>query len=77
VVIKAKHRITKENVAIKLIDNLSSCPYTAKKVLREVLLMRKFAEIPHNCFTVKLIDVILPKDIARQDSDQTKESSTN
>lgn len=44
-VVKAVHRQTKTVVAIKYIDGISKNSYSARKVLREVKIMRKLSEI--------------------------------
>jgi serine/threonine protein kinase len=42
-VVKAIHRETKTVVAIKHIDGISKSSYSARKVLREVKIMRKLS----------------------------------
>ena len=59
-VVLAKNRETGDKVAIKLITDVSKTPYGARKVLREIVLLRKLSECPNNIFTVKLLDVIIP-----------------
>jgi serine/threonine protein kinase len=44
-VVKAIHRGTKAVVAIKYIDGVSKSSYSARKVLREVKIMRMLSEI--------------------------------
>ena len=56
----AKNRETGDKVAIKLITDVSKTPYGARKVLREIVLLRKLSECPNNIFTVKLLDIVLP-----------------
>ena len=59
-VIQAKNRETGQIVAIKLIKNINKNSYAARKVLREIILLRKLSEVKDNIFTVKLLDVFLP-----------------
>ena len=37
--------------------------YSARKILREIKILRKLSRIPNNLFTTKLIDVILPEGV--------------
>jgi serine/threonine protein kinase len=60
-VVKAVNRKTKAVVAIKYINGISKNSYSARKVLREVKIMRKLSQIKENVFTVKLLDIIIPK----------------
>mgnify|MGYP001150325504 CR=1 FL=1 len=48
-------------VAIKLIGDIENSSYSVRKVLREIIILRKLSEIEGNIFTVKLLDVIIPK----------------
>jgi mitogen-activated protein kinase 1/3 len=48
-------------VAIKLIRNLQQSSYGARKILREITLLRKLSECEENIFTVQLLDLILPQ----------------
>ena len=52
-VVKAVNRKNGQLVAIKLIDDLSSSSYAARKVLREVKILRKLSEIEENVFTYR------------------------
>jgi len=54
------HRETKQIVAIKLMKNIFDDPYQARKVLRELTLLRKLSKIQENIFTSQLFDIILP-----------------
>ena len=56
----AKNRETGDKVAIKLITDVSKTVYGARKVLREIVLLRKLSECPNNIFTVKLLDIVIP-----------------
>ena len=37
--------------------------YSARKILREIKILRKLSRIPNNLFTTKLIDVVLPEGV--------------
>lgn len=47
-------------VAVKIIKNVFGTDYQARKVLREVSLLRQLSEIPGNVFTTQLYHVIIP-----------------
>ena len=59
-VIKAKHRETGKVCAIKHIKDVFYNIYEAKKVLREIHILRKLSAETSNLFMVKLLDVIIP-----------------
>jgi serine/threonine protein kinase len=61
-VLKAVHRETKQHVAIKLMKNIFSDSYQARKTLREIKILRKLSRIPNNLYTTNLKDVILPNE---------------
>jgi serine/threonine protein kinase len=57
---------TGQKVAIKLISDIQTeqvTSYYARKILREILILRKLSEFDDNIFTNKLIDVILPENV--------------
>ena len=56
--VRAKNRKTGEKVGIKLIANIQKSTYFARKVLREIAILRK---LQSNIFTIKILDVILPQ----------------
>jgi serine/threonine protein kinase len=60
-VVRAKSRSSGNLVAIKLLDKINTSPYTSRKVLREVKLMKKLSEIDNNIYTTTLIDIITPE----------------
>jgi serine/threonine protein kinase len=60
-VYKAKHKSTGRLVAIKFLDNVFKDEFTARKMLREISIMRQFSQISGNHFTTKLYDVITPE----------------
>jgi serine/threonine protein kinase len=57
-VTKAKHRISGKVVAIKHIPNAFRNSYTSRKVLREIVILRKLSNMKYNLFTPKLYQVI-------------------
>ena len=59
-VVEAIHKDSGETVAIKLITKINKTSYTARKVLREITILRKLSESSNNLYTIKLLDVILP-----------------
>ena len=71
-VVLAKNRETGDKVAIKLIGDVSKTTYGARKILREIVLLRKLSECPNNIFTVKLLDIVLPPN---KDDDKADEST--
>lgn len=64
---------TGKKVAIKLVKDIQSSEYMARKVLRELIILRKFSQIETNVFTSKVMQVILPNDV-EIDSLQSKET---
>ena len=62
-VLKAQNRKTKELVAIKLMKNIFSDEYSARKTLREIKILRKLSQVPNNLFTTKLLELILPENL--------------
>jgi serine/threonine protein kinase len=48
---KAKSLKTGQEVAIKLIDNIQTSKYYCRKVLREIIILRKLSDIKENIFT--------------------------
>jgi serine/threonine protein kinase len=60
-VVKAVSLKTGQTVAIKLMTNIQKDAYILRKVLRELIILRKLSEIKDNIFTTKVIDVIVPE----------------
>jgi serine/threonine protein kinase len=56
----AQNRKTGKVCAIKLIVNAFEDQETAKKIFREVQIMRKLSSVKQNIFTTKLTDIIAP-----------------
>ena len=65
-VVRAKCRKTGEFVAIKLIEQAFENQYEARKLLREIKILRKFKEMASNIFVIKVKDVILPEGVVQQ-----------
>ena len=59
-VVKAKRIDSGVTCAIKCIQNIFGSRYHAKKVLREVSLLRKLSKFKKNIYTPKLLDIIIP-----------------
>lgn len=59
-VMRATCKRTKKIVAIKHVSNVFKNEYYAKKTLREIQLLKLFAEDPTNIHTSKLVEVIIP-----------------
>lgn len=72
-VVKAKDRKTGQKVAIKLMRDVSKSSYSLRKLLREIIILRKLSEIENNIFTTKLLDIIIPNssnnDLKKKNSD--------
>ena len=60
--IKAQHRKSKQVVAIKYLKDIFDDTYSARKMIREIIILRKFTDMQNNIFTTKLLDIILPQD---------------
>lgn len=48
-------------MAIKYIADAFDSIYTAKRVYREIAILRRLSSMDNNIFTCKLIDVIIPE----------------
>lgn len=69
-VIKAKNKSTGQIVAIKYIkDIFRSQSYEWCKVIREIQILRHLTEMQNNIFTPKLIDIIIPQNVATVDNE--------
>ena len=68
-VVEAIHKDSGETVAIKLITKINKTSYTARKVLREITILRKLSESSNNLYTIKLLDVILPTGVTENSID--------
>lgn len=58
---RAKHVQSGKKVAIKLVQNVYDDEYNARKILREVQILRNLTHMKNNVFTTKLFDVIVPE----------------
>ena len=56
----ARHRANGKMTAVKLINEVFYNSYEAKKVCREITLMRHLSKQKLNIYSVKLFDVIVP-----------------
>lgn len=56
----ARHKTTKQQVAIKLITDCFRNSIIARKTFREIRILRKLSMMPQNIFTTKLLDIIMP-----------------
>lgn len=43
-----------------MMDQINRDNYMARKVLRELIILRKLTELPDNLYTTKILDVIMP-----------------
>jgi hypothetical protein len=43
-----------------------------RKILRELIILRKLSEMKDNIFTTRILDVILPKDLEKKPLTQSK-----
>ena len=68
-VVRAKHILTGNLVAIKLITNVFESNYAAKKLVSEVHILRKLSAVPGNTFTTKIYDIIVPKNFKNSSND--------
>jgi hypothetical protein len=53
-----------------LITNIDKDVYSARKVLRELIILRKLSEMDQNLYTTKILDVILPEDAVEVTSEE-------
>ena len=59
-VVRAKHRKSGKMVAIKYVADAFDNQYAARKILREVQILRKFSQMKNNVFTTKIYQIIVP-----------------
>ena len=60
-VARVKHRETREVYAVKLVKFDQKNTFQMKNLVRELSILRQLSSMKNNIFTVKLYDVILPK----------------
>ncbi len=58
---KASHKKSGKQYAIKLVRNTFNDQYSARKIVREVGILRKLSKMKGNLFTTKLYDVVIPQ----------------
>lgn len=75
-VVKAQCRTTEQIYAIKLLRSIDSDVQYAKKIYREISILKQISKIPNNIFTVKLKDVIV-KDLPQEDIRQIKKNQSD
>jgi serine/threonine protein kinase len=61
-VMKAQCRESKNEYAIKLIEQPFKNEYSARQLLREIKILRKFTEMESNIYTTKIYDIIVSDD---------------
>ena len=60
-IVKARHRLSNREVAIKKIDCSFKDLNHMKYVLRELTILRQLSEMVDNQFTIQLYDVVVPE----------------
>ena len=75
-VYRAENLKTGQKVAIKLITNIQKDPYLVRKVIRELMILRKLSSIHDSIFTVKCHDIILPDGVITSNDGETKVASS-
>ena len=65
VVFAAVNRATGKKVAIKMIE-MRKESYFLKKVVREIIILRKLSEMKDNVFSNKLLDIIIPEGVVNE-----------
>jgi hypothetical protein len=53
-----------------LITNIDKDVYSARKVLRELIILRKLSEMDQNLYTTKILDVIMPENAVEVTSEE-------
>ena len=76
IVFDAKDRLTGQKVAIKMIE-VRQDSYYIRKLLREIIILRKLSEMEDNVFTNKLLDVILPTGVQNEIESQGTFQNSN
>ena len=64
-VVKATMKSKNKTVAIKYIEDAFDSIHTAKRVYREIAILRRLSTMENNIFTCKLLDVIIPEEEGR------------
>ena len=72
-VVSATNNKTGQSVAIKMIKRVQADSYMARKVLRELIILRKLGQLDNNLFFTKVYDIILPEGVLPSD-DESKET---
>ena len=58
--VRARHKSNGNEVAIKMIGDAFDHQYGARKVLREVHILRALSQAKNNVFTTKLYEILTP-----------------
>ena len=61
-VLRAKHRKSGKDVAIKFMKTRKNCIVTSRYIIRELSLLRQLKLLPNNVFTTELYDIETYKD---------------
>lgn len=77
IVYGCKHRQTKQEVAVKVIE-VQHESYFLKKLLREIIILRKLSDLDDNLYSTNLIDFVLYPGLQGSNEEETKtEDSEN
>lgn len=60
-------------VAIKYVEDFHKDSHSVRRMIREIIIMRKFSEIQTNIFTVPLLDLIFPEGVITQQMSKDSE----
>ena len=69
-----KHRQTKQEVAVKVIE-VQHDSYFLKKLLREIIILRKLSDWDENLYSTKLIDFVLYPGFQDNEEETTTDDS--
>mgnify|MGYP000861776985 CR=1 FL=1 len=75
-VVSATNNKTGQSVAIKMIKRVQADSYMARKVLRELIILRKLGQLDNNLFFTKVYDIILPEGVLPSDDESKETKST-
>ena len=71
-----KHRQTKQEVAVKVIE-VQHDSYFLKKLLREIIILRKLSDWDENLYSTKLIDFVLYPGLQGNEEEKDTDDSEN
>lgn len=75
VVFAGQNRETGQEVAIKVMELKNHSSYTLRKILREIIILRKLSMWEDNIFTSKLIEIILPPGVVSDESESKRDEN--